>query len=73
MALEDSEGYGVWTGRLTSGEKVMAVTRVIRNTTGSFVGAIRYVVSLEQADHQVVLVIGFLLCAGALVIVLVVA
>ena len=71
-ALDDPGGYGTWTGRLTSGEKVMAVTRVMRNDYGSFVGAIRYVVSLEEADSQVFLVVGVLVLAGLLVILFVI-
>ena len=66
--MEDREGYGTWTGHLTSGEKVMAVTRVLRNSSGSFVGAIRYVVSLEEADRRVLAVCGMLSGAGLLVI-----
>lgn len=68
QAMEDREGYGTWTGHLTSGEKVMAVTRVLRNSSGSFVGAIRYVVSLEEADRRVLAVCGMLSGAGLLVI-----
>ena len=46
----------------------MAVTRVLRNSSGSFVGAIRYVVSLEEADRRVLAVCGMLSGAGLLVI-----
>lgn len=68
QALADKEGFGIWTGRLTSGEKVMAVTRVMYNNVGSFVGAIRYVVSLEVADQQIITILGALLLAALLVI-----
>ena len=71
-ALDSSEGYGTWTGRLTSGEKVMAVTRVIRNSFGNPVGGIRYVVSLEEADRQIYIVVGFLAAAGLLIILFVI-
>ncbi len=71
-ALHNEDNFGTWTGSLTSGEKVMAVTRVVRNNMGSMVGAIRYVVSLEPADHQVLMVIAFLCCMGVLVILLVI-
>ncbi len=72
LALNDAGGYGTWTGKLTSGEKVMAVTRVMRNDDGNFVGAIRYVVSLQEADRQVALVVGALVLAGLLVILFVI-
>lgn len=72
IALSDENGYGTWTGQLTSGEKVMAVTRVMRNDMGSFVGAIRYVVSLQEADKQVFVLVGALVLAGLLIILFVI-
>ena len=71
-ALQNSGGYGTWTGRLSSGEKVMAVTRVMRSNQGRTVGAIRYVVSLEDADRQIVVVIGALVAAGLTIILFVI-
>jgi signal transduction histidine kinase len=72
LAFNSSDNYGTWTGSLTSGEKVMAVTRVTLNNSGSFMGAVRYVVSLEEADKQIVTVVGALMAAGLLVILFVV-
>ncbi|HEX3026114.1 MAG TPA: ATP-binding protein [Clostridia bacterium] len=73
MAYKNTaDNYGTWTGNLASGEKVMAVTRVLRNNNGSFMGAVRYVVSLEEADKQVITVVGALMLAGLLVILFVV-
>jgi signal transduction histidine kinase len=71
-ALADKNGYGTWTGRLTSGEKVMAVTRVVHSDSGSPIGAVRYVVSLEEADRQIILIIGALAAAGVLIILFVI-
>ncbi|MFU0832242.1 MAG: histidine kinase [Oscillospiraceae bacterium] len=71
-ALKSANGYGTWTGRLSSGEKVMAVTRVMRNNLGSTLGAIRYVVSLEDADRQIGVVVGALVVAGLLIILFVI-
>ena len=71
-ALKSANGYGTWTGRLTSGEKVMAVTRVMRSNFGSTVGAIRYVVSLEDADRQIAIVVGALIIAGLLILLFVI-
>lgn len=68
QALADANGYGTWTGRLTSGEKVMAVTRVIHNDAGSVVGGVRYVVSLEEADKQIGMVVGILILAGVVIL-----
>jgi signal transduction histidine kinase len=67
-ALGSVNDYGSWTGKLKSGERVMAVTRVIRNELGSPVGAIRYVVSLTEADRQIFTVVGGLMLSGAIVL-----
>ena len=67
-ALASPDDYGTWTGRLKTGERVMAVTRLIRNEAGSPVGAIRYVVSLGEADKQIFTVVAALVLAGAIVL-----
>lgn len=70
-ALQSRNGYGTWTGKLSSGEKVMAVTRVLHSDTGDFVGGIRYVVSLSAADWQIFVIVLMLMAAGLVVIALV--
>lgn len=40
-ALKDETGLGVWVGNLNSGEKVMAVTKVIYGRNGGVIGALR--------------------------------
>ncbi len=67
-ALKDEAGLGVWVGNLNTGEKVMAVTKVIRNSGGGITGALRYVVSMDRADRQILIIIGFLSMAGLLII-----
>ncbi len=67
-ALQDAMGYGSWRGKLSSGEKVMAVTRVLRDNNGMIVGGVRYVVSLENADHQVLTFTAILIGVGILII-----
>ena len=67
-AHNSKTGYASWTGRLTSGEKVIAVTRVMRNNQDKFVGAIRYVVSLQEADKQVLIIVSTLILAGLVII-----
>ena len=67
-ALQDAEGYGSWKGKLSSGERVMAVTRVLRNNDGMVVGGVRYVVSLENADRQILAIVATLTGIGVLII-----
>lgn len=71
IACQSKNDYGTWTGRLSSGEKVLAVTRVLRSNSGDLLGGIRYVVSLTAADRQVLLIVLFLLLAGLIVITLI--
>ncbi len=52
-ALNSESHSATWTGHLSSGENVMALTRVIRDSDGTLSGAIRYVVSLEITDHKI--------------------
>lgn len=67
-ALQDENGMGVWVGHLNTGEKAMAVTKVIFGDNDGVVGALRYVVSMEKADRQVLLIVGFLALGCILII-----
>lgn len=72
-ALEDGSGSASWTGRLPSGEKIMAHTTAYRYVNGDFGGAIRYMVSLNGIDEQlsifaVLIAIVTILCFAALIL-----
>ena len=69
-ALGDPGGEGKWVGRLDTGEKVMAIARVVRNESGGLIGSVRYMVSMERADQQISLVILILAAAGLFVMLL---
>lgn len=64
QAKNDPEGFGLWTGKLSSGEEVMTATRVIQNSNGDTIGAVRYAVSLEAANRKIFLTITALILAG---------
>lgn len=51
-AVEGGTGSASWTGRLPSGEKIMARTTAYNYVNGDFGGAIRYMVSLDGIDEQ---------------------
>ena len=55
-ALSDESGYAYWNGKLSSGESAMSQTRIITNENGTCVGAVRYIVSMEQVNTAIVLV-----------------
>ncbi len=70
-AVSSPNGYGRWTGKLLSGEDVMAVTRTISNNQGTHLGCVRYVVSLEPAKSRIMLTNILLIIVGLLIVVFV--
>lgn len=72
-AMSSESGYGYWIGKLASGEKVMAISRVVRSSNGAVLGAVRYMVSMEKADRHIMYVVLILIGVGLLIIVLVTA
>lgn len=71
-ALQSDDNAGKWIGELDTGEKVMAITRVVRDSGGAVVGSVRYLVSLERADLQTSRIILFLIAAGLFIMLLIV-
>lgn len=63
-AMSSSEGTGEYIGRITEdGDKIMALSRVIQNSRGTNVGAVRVMTSIGEVDAQIgaIIVILFLL------------
>lgn len=63
-AKTSDNGKGFWIGKMQSGEKVMAMTYVLPQSDNNVNGAVRYIISLEDIDKQLVqiwIVIGVLL------------
>ena len=52
-AVSNYDGYARYTGSLSSGERVMSVTRIIYNYDGDAIGAVRYLSSLRNADQRI--------------------
>lgn len=67
QALKNDAGVGKFVGRLDSGEKVMAICRIIKNPQGDIAGAVRVMASLKQVDDQIIKLI--FLIAFALIII----
>ena len=57
-ALESEDGIGLWTGRLKSNERVMALSYILpnNNNNNNVSGAIRYIISLEDVDSQLIMI-----------------
>ncbi len=65
-------GYAKWVGKLPSGEKVTAVTRIVKNIDGDAVCAIRYVTSMADINVVIIVSIVVFIAVGLLIIALVI-
>ncbi len=71
-ALQSTDGFGKWVGELNTGERVMAITRVVRDKDGDPAGSVRYLVSLEMADLQTSRTTLALIVAGVFIMLIIV-
>lgn len=71
-AKSSSSGYAKWVGKLSSGEKVTAVTRIVKSPEGNPVCAIRYISSMEAIDKLLFFAIAIFIAVGLVVIALVI-
>lgn len=62
------EDRGVWRGRNAAGEKITAMTVLVRYSDGTICGAVRFLVSMEKVDSQILLLIAVMLLFGMAVI-----
>lgn len=60
-------------GKVPSGEKVITVTRALYSTSNTYIGAIRYAVSLERADLSIFLAITISVAIGIAILMFVLA
>ncbi len=73
IAKNSDTDKGEWTGRLSSGEKIMAVTAMIPSIKGEYAGAVRYICSLEDVDSTLLGISIFIFLLAAIVILFVFA
>lgn len=52
-AMSSDTNQAVWYGENESGEKIIALTKVITDSNNNRAGAVRYMISLEEIDDQV--------------------
>lgn len=64
-----SDGMGIWKGKDINGERIMAITRSIYDENGIYIGAVRYVTSLENAFFKIFLGTLLILLTEAIVII----
>lgn len=63
-----SSKMGVWEGKSSTGEKLMAVTRSVYSQDGEYLGAVRYAVSMEKANARINFVFVVLVAISFMVI-----
>ena len=66
-AMYDSDNFGSWIGDNEHSEKIMAVTRVVRDSSGRALGAVRYVTSLEKADKVIMQAVTLFVAVGIII------
>ncbi len=66
LTAQSSEAF--WTGNLASGEKIMAHTVILKDGSGNFYAALRFVVSLTDADNKTLMAILILIAAAMLLL-----
>lgn len=71
-ALQSADNAGYWSGFLGTGEKAMAITRVVRDDDGNVLGSLRYIVSMERADRQIFIIITSLILAGLFIMLVII-
>lgn len=71
-AMANEKGTGKYVGKIAKGgEHIMAVTRVIQNSNGTNVGAVRIMTSLDKINSQIATLI-FLIFLALLVVFLII-
>lgn len=71
-AKTNGGGYAFWSGKLPSGESAMSETRIITNGSGTVVGGIRYVVSMDPVNNRILIISMLFVLAGLIIIWLVI-
>ncbi|NMP36630.1 MAG: HAMP domain-containing histidine kinase [Clostridiales bacterium] len=68
---QDSGGFGSWRGRLDTGEKVSALTMLLPEVDGKPAGAVRFLISMNDIDSQLITIAALVVFAFAFAIALV--
>lgn len=52
-AMTNSSKCSIWNGKNSSGEKIIALTKIITDAENNQVGSVRYMISLVEIDDQI--------------------
>ncbi len=64
-------GYGIWYGKMSSGEKVMALSYMLPTVGNAESGAVRFIISLEEIDHQIAAIVTLIIVIFSLALLIV--
>lgn len=67
-----SSGYAKWVGKLSTGEKITAVTRIIKTSDGTPICAVRFTSSMSAVDKMLFTAISVFSGVGLIIIALVI-
>ncbi|MBQ9673499.1 MAG: HAMP domain-containing histidine kinase [Ruminococcus sp.] len=67
-ALSADSGVAVLTGELSTGESIMSGTKVIYSRDGTVLGAMRFVISMKDVNHAVIIYISVFGLIGVVII-----
>lgn len=71
QALHSTDNFGLFIGKSSTGEKIMAETRSVYTKSGKYLGAVRYTISLDATDKTIGLGISILVMLGIVMIIFV--
>ena len=67
-AVSSQRGTGLWRGKNANGESVLAETTLLEGVGGASVGAVRFVVSLKEANRQSVIICAIIISVAVLLL-----
>lgn len=70
-ALQSETNFGFKVFRLDSNEKVMAISKIVKDSDGNLLGSVRYMVSLQKSDKQIQMIVTSLVVVGFVIILVV--
>ncbi|MBR4911081.1 MAG: HAMP domain-containing histidine kinase [Clostridia bacterium] len=65
-----NNGYADYIGKNEAGERIMAQTHAVYDENGEFIGAYRWVISLEATYRRILLIVAFIVAIAVIILVI---
>lgn len=69
IAQDSENGYGMFTGSIDNGKKIMSITQVVKNSNKEILGSVSYLLPLNQIDSQITRFLACVFCFGLISII----